>query len=130
MDTLLQGLVAAVPVSIASALLVYACSGHIAATLHDDPIFSDLSARQLRWFWMIFFALFPFGVGVVASYVYASLFAQWEHGAWYYRLIAVDLAMALSMIALTSHTAMAVEKVLLNFVSAFGFGFLIPWLTH
>jgi hypothetical protein len=34
------------------------------------------------------------------------------------------------MIALTSHTAMAIEKVWLNFVSALGFGFLIPWLAH
>jgi hypothetical protein len=130
MDTFLHGLAAAVPVSIVSALLVYLCGGHIATTLHSDPVFSDLSARYLRWFWTSFFALFPFGLGIIASYVYAGLFAPWDQSAWYYLLIALDLALALSMIALTSHTAMAIEKVLLNFVSAIGFGVLIPWLAH
>jgi hypothetical protein len=120
------GLLAGIPVALVSALIMLMSGEHVAATLRTDPSFATMGDREIRWLWVGATVLACFGLGILASGVYAFVSAQWGWGPDLFLDMALVLAVVMSVLAIVLQTPLLIEKILINFAVAVGLGMLIP----
>ena len=131
MNVVLAGLIAGLPVAAISSLLLWVRAENFVPELKDSSEdIAEWSYRRVAGLIM--------GSAVAASLV-GGLLAGWIYGlfvvrfpdaaALYFAVLALSVAIFLSILAVVTKTPMALEKSILHFVFALGLGLLIPWLS-
>lgn len=124
METVKNGLVAGMPVGIACAAIV-AMLVYAGVYKQADPSVPKLAAL---WIGVSLF------VGILAVWVYGFVTSNWSWGAREYLILAIGIALALSVLAFlplygtSKGHVLAVPYTVLNFVDAIGFSLIIPRL--
>ncbi len=131
MNTLLAGLTAAFPIALVTGLLLWIRSVSFVPQLKATN--TELAGWNERFLAASFSggaAVASLAFGVLAGWVYGRFLARFpEMAGVYFPALAFAIALLASLLAWRSRTPMQLEKVLLNFLFALGFGILIPALV-
>jgi uncharacterized membrane protein YoaK (UPF0700 family) len=96
---------------------------HLVKSSNTDP--NTKTDQQWYYVMLVSLALIPFVFGAVAELTYG-----WIGKPMNYLILAVGIAVFLSILAVISKTPMLFIKIVMNFLVALDFGVLIPLLVE
>ena len=126
------GLIAAVPVAVACAVLLFVRADVIDDVKDEGPALGFSSDGVVCW--VLTWAAITLAFGVAAALVYDRLSSRWDFGPSQYLFLAIVVAVTLSAMLFVriyegeTHV-FRVEYTAMNFIYAVGFGTLVPWLA-